>query len=341
MIIKDLANSNKPAWESLVKAEPGSGFMQSWDWADFKAAQGHTVSRLGFFDGETLRGGAMVYSVDSALAPLLLPHGPVLPWGDAAAAEEGAQLLRRRLGEISARTGAPLARFEPLFEDGLPPCLGKLSRAPLDLLPTPTLLTDVSGSDEELLAAMTPKGRYNVRLALRKGVEAVPVPASGENLKDFYGLFELTASRQGFDNEPLSFFEALFGALEPSGMARLYLARYQGMLLAGAVAVFYGGRATYLYGASSPFARSAMAPYAMHWRIMRDARELGCSVYDFYGIAPEGAEDHAYSRFTRFKLRFGGRRALTCGAHDLYFYPQLAGLLRDALSKKDKGACNV
>ncbi|HBA61770.1 MAG TPA: methicillin resistance protein [Elusimicrobia bacterium] len=340
MIIRDLSLSNKPAWESLVKATPESGFMQSWDWADFKAAQGQSVARLGLFEGEELRGGALVYSVGSPLAPLLLPHGPVLPWADAAAAAEGAELLRGRLAEMSARTGAPLARFEPLLEGGVPPFLGKVSRAPLDLVPTPTLLTGISGGDDELLGAMTQKGRYNVRLAERKGVETRQVPAA-EGLKDFYELFELTSYRQNFDGEPLSFFEGLLGALEPAGTARLYLSVYQGMLLAGAVALFYGGRATYLYGASSPFVRSAMAPYSLHWRVMRDARAAGCKVYDFYGIAPEGAADHAYSKFTGFKLRFGGRRSLTCGAQDLYFYPQLAALLRDALTGSGKGACNV
>ena len=341
MIIKDLSLSNKPAWESLVKASPASGFMQSWDWAGFKAAQGQSVARLGLFDGAELRGGAMVYSVASPYAPLLLPHGPVLPWHDEAATAEGAGLLRAKLEMISAATGSPLARFEPLLEGEAPACLGKLTRAPLDLVPTPTLLTDISGGDETILSHMTQKGRYNVKLALRKGVEVRAVESSGENLRDFYSLFELTSMRQGFDGEPLSFFESLFGSLGPTGAARLYLAHYRGILAAGAVAMFYGGRATYLYGASSPFVRQAMAPYALHWQIMRDAREQGCAAYDFYGIAPEGAVAHAYSRFTQFKLRFGGRHSVTCGAQDLYFYPQLAALLRNALSEKAKGACNV
>ena len=340
MNIKDLSEESEPAWEDLVKGVPQSGFMQSWRWADFKAAQGQTVARLGLYDGDSLRGGAMVYSVDSPYAPLTLPHGPVLPWDDAAAAAECVELLKTRLAAMSALTGAPVARFEPLLEGELPPCLAGFSRAPLDLVPTPTLLVDISGTDEEILAGMTQKGRYNTRLALRKGVEAGrALPA--ESLKDFYSLFELTSSRQNFDGEPFSFFEALFAKLGAAGTARLYLARYKGMLLAGAVAIFYGGRATYLYGGSSPFMRSAMAPYALHWRIMRDAREAGCKLYDFYGIAPEGAENHAYSRFTKFKLRFGGRRAVTCGAQDLYFYPQLARMLSEALGKDGKGACNV
>jgi peptidoglycan pentaglycine glycine transferase (the first glycine) len=323
---------DEPCWEELVKSSPGTGFMQSWAWSDFKAAQGQTVHRLGIYDGHTLRGGAMVYSVSSPYAPLLLPHGPVLPWGDKDAAAPGAGLLMKRLEELSAVSGAPLARFEPLLEGEVPSLLGKTSRAPLDLSPTPTLLVDITGEDEAILSRMAQKGRYNVRLALRKGVE-VRRSSAADGLKDFYSLFELTAMRQGFDAEPLSFFESLFSSREGRGMVRLYLAWYRGMLAAGAVALFYGGKATYLYGASSPFIRSAMAPYALHWRVMRDARDAGCSEYDFYGIAPEDAPNHAYARFTAFKTRFGGRRSRTCGAHDVYFYPRLARLLVDAVGE--------
>ncbi len=313
--------------------------MQSWAWSEFKAAQGQSVARLGFFDGEELAGGALVYSVEAGLSPFHMPHGPVLPWKDLLKAGQCLELLTARLSEMAARTGAPLARFEPLLEGELPYFLDKFPRAPLDLVPTPTLLVDISGSEEDILRAMQPKGRYNVRLALRKGVE---VSCAGpEELGEFYDLFELTCARHGFGGEPTSFFDGLFKSLGPSGGAKLYFARYKGMLLSTAVVVFYGGKATYLYGASAPFMRSAMAPYAMHWRIMLDARARGCRVYDFYGIAPEGQPQHAYCRFTPFKLRFGGRRAVTCGARDFYFYPQLARLLLETISARDKGVCNV
>ena len=337
MIIRDLSPEDKPAWEALVKRTPESGFMQSWDWSEFKAAQGQSVLRLGIFDGEKLEGGALVYSVEAGMSPLHMPHGPVLPWRDPLKAAQCLELLKTRLAGAAALAGAPLARFEPLLEGELPALLETFPRAPLELVPTPTLLVDLAASEEEILRAMQPKGRYNVRLAGRKGVEVSCADGAG-GLDEFYGLFELTCARHAFNGEPRAFFEGLLKTLGPSGGAKLYLARYKGMVLSAAVAVFYGDKATYLYGASAPFLRSVMAPYAMHWQIMRDARALGCRVYDLYGIAPEGRADHAYSRFTAFKLRFGGRRAVTCGARDLYFYPQLARLLLDTLSK---GACNV
>lgn len=335
MKITGLKKEHFRVWNGLAASSEGAGFMQSWEWSEFKEAEGAEVERLGIFDGGRLLAGAMVYRVETSLgvSPLAMPHGPVLPWGDPAKAEACFGLLKGRLAALAGRTGSPVARFEP-FICAKPPFLGGALRAPLDLVPTPTLLVRLGGSDEDLLAAMTQKGRYNVRLAGRKGVEVVS--ASGNDLTgDFHELFELTCSRHSFNGEPLVFFTRLLEALGPAGMARVYLATYQGMPAAAAVAVFFGGKATYLYGGTSPFLRHTMASYAMHWRIMRDARDRGLALYDMYGVAPPDRPQHPYAKFSAFKARFGGTMVRTIGAHDIYFYPQLA---RTLVSRLEKGA---
>lgn len=333
MKITGLKKENFKVWNDLAASSEGSGFMQSWEWSEFKEAEGAKVERLGIFDGGKLIAGAMVYRVDTTLgvSPLAMPHGPVLPWKDPAKAEACFDLLKEKLAELAGRSGSPVARFEP-FISARPAFLGAALRAPLDLVPTPTLLVRLGGSDEEMLAAMTQKGRYNVRLAERKGVEVV---SSGTNdlTGDFHELFELTCGRHAFNGEPLGFFTRLVEVLGPAGMARVYLATYQGMPAAAAVALFFGGRATYLYGGTSPFLRHTMGSYAMHWRIMRDARDRGLKLYDMYGVAPSDQPHHPYAKFSAFKARFGGTLVRTMGAHDLYFYPQLAKTLVSRISK--------
>ena len=327
MKITGLKKEHFKLWNDLAGSSEGSGFMQSWEWSEFKEAEGAKVERLGIFDDGQLIAGAIVYRVETSLgvSPLAMPHGPVLPWNDAARAEACFNLLKKKLGSMAERTGSPLARFEP-FIFSRPAFLGQALRAPLDLVPTPTLLVGLGSDDAGLLAAMTQKGRYNVRLAERRGVEVV---SSGTNdlTGDFHELFELTCSRHSFNGEPVGFFNRLTDALGPAGMARTYLASYQGMPAAAAVAVFFGGRATYLYGGTSPFLRHTMASYAMHWRIMRDARDRGLRLYDMYGIAPEDQPHHPYAKFSAFKARFGGTMVRPIGAQDIYFYPQLAKTL--------------
>jgi len=333
MKLTGLKKEHFKLWNDLAASSASSGFMQSWEWSEFKEAEGARVERLGVFDEGKLLAGAMVYSVETTLgvSPLAMPHGPVLPWADAPKAEACFNLLKTRLAAIAGRTGSPVARIEPLIF-GLPDFLGPALRAPLDLVPSPTLLVGLEKDDADMLAVMTQKGRYNVRLAERKGVEVVS-SATNDLTGEFHELFDLTCSRHSFHGEPVGFFNRLMDALGPAGLARVYLASYQGMPAAAAVAVFFGGRATYLYGGTSPFLRHTMASYAMHWRIMRDARDRGLKLYDMYGVAPTDQPNHPYARFSAFKARFGGTLVRTIGAQDIYFYPQLAKTLVSRLAK--------
>ncbi|MBF0571175.1 MAG: peptidoglycan bridge formation glycyltransferase FemA/FemB family protein [Candidatus Omnitrophica bacterium] len=320
-----MTDNDKPQWEDLVRSTPESGFMQSWAWSSFKELEGQTVLRLGVFSDDVLCAGTIVYYVLSSVgaSALEMPYGPVLPWGKAEVASQAMDLIYKELEKISAETGAPLARIEPFIEGVLPSFMGKVIRAPLDLIPTPTLIIPIDKEDNDILAQMTAKGRYNIKLAQKKSVE-VYYAIDEDAIEDFYYLFELTYHRHNFAGEPRSYFESMLRALKNDNMIRVYFSRYKGMLMGAAIAIFYGKRATFLYGGSTSFFSSVMAAYGLHWQMMKDARAVGCCEYDFFGIAPDGKPDHPYSRFSQFKFRFGGKKFVASGAHDMYFYSQLA-----------------
>lgn len=68
-----------------------------------------------------------------------------------------------------------------------------------------------------------------------------------------------------------------------------------------------------------------MANYALHWAAMQRAKSKGCHFYDFYGFTRD--PQHSYAKFSQFKSQFGGRFVSTIGAHDHFFYDQLADTL--------------
>jgi len=324
-----LSEAYQERWNCLVMQTPESGFMQSWEWSRFKEAEGQRVLRLGVVDNDDLIAGAMVYCAGSH-APYVMPHGPVVAWQNEAQAKGAFDLMYYELDKIAEQTHSPIIRIEPLLSD-IPSWMGKPPvRAPLDLSPTPTLMIDIDKSEDELLSSMHPKGRYNIRLAIKKGVEVI-CRNDEQAADDFYFLFELTYRRHDFLGESKRFFTNMAEYL--GSMMRIYSAYYQGMLLSSAIAVFFGNTATFLYGGSLPFMRSVMAPYLMHWKIMQDAKTMGCRYYDFFGIAPPNDPHHAYARFSQFKSRFGGKIVTTIGAYDFYLYPQLADLWINRLER--------
>jgi lipid II:glycine glycyltransferase (peptidoglycan interpeptide bridge formation enzyme) len=183
---------------------------------------------------------------------------------------------------------------------------------------------DLSGGIAGVLVRMTSKGRYNVGLARRHGVQ-IEVTTDPASAARFHPLLVETAARQGFAAEPLCYLMDLAAILFPARMAAAFFATYQGATLAAAIAVFFGPRATYLYGASRREHREVMAPSALQAAIMAEAIERGCATYDLYGIDVQGDQaNHPYRSLSQFKRRFGGVNRVYGGAHDLYGYDRIA-----------------
>ncbi len=332
MHVAPLETCHREMWDAVVASHPTSGFMQSWTWSEFKALEGFRVVRLGVFDGETLQGGGIAYTFPSlAEAGLaVMPDAPVLDW-EAPSASTAFQTLVSAFRNSPAGRQAVALRVEPRLE-AVPEFLEDLPRAPVDLVPDETLMVDL-GPEPKMLARMKPKGRYNARLALRRGVEVVS-SSDPSDVHEFHFVLEQTARYQDFRLEPKRFFinlvQALFpcvpapGVVRDCSMGRFAFARYKGITLAAALTVRHGRTVTYLYGGHLPLFPEVMASYALHWHILREAANEGYCEYDFYGYVPPGRPGHPYERFSRFKEKFGGRPVRWIGSRDVIFHDRLA-----------------
>ena len=197
--------------------------------------------------------------------------------------------------------------------------------------PRQTSLVAISGSDDEMLAAMKPKHRYNLRLAQKNGLVA---EAYSKNLtahfERFWTLLTATASRQGFRTHAKEYYRQMLESLEPAGMAHLLFVRQGEEDLATLLLITYEDTATYLHGASSDAFKQLMAPYLLHWEAIRLAKEAGCATYDLWGTDAEYNEEKkewqakagaGSAGTTRFKLGFGGAIVDYPGAFDLVLKP--------------------
>lgn len=322
LVIRQLNIDEKYLWDSLVQSLPTNCFMQSWAWGDFKELEGYQTFRYGLFADNTLVGGCIFYFYSHASQANLLiaPGAPILtpPY-----LESGMQLLVAKAEDLAKELGAIALRIEPLWTKK-PDYLSNFVRAPVDLLPSETLLIDLEVSEAEMLAAMKQKGRYNLRLSWRYGVET-EFTTNPQAIPVFYDIFWETVKRQQFFGEPYCFFINLCQTLFQANMAEIGLAKWQGEILAAIIVVYCGNRATYLYGGRSFEHPQVRATYALHWAAMQQAKQRGCTIYDLYGFTRE--PKHSYAKFSQFKSQFGGIPVTTIGAHDYFFYDQLADTL--------------
>jgi peptidoglycan pentaglycine glycine transferase (the first glycine) len=319
-------------WDNFVRSHPEGNFMQSWTWADFKERESYQTFRYGVFCDRALVGGFIIYfyptqnpvnfngSIQNSANLLFIPGGPIFlaEWEDV-----GMQLLIETASHLADRLGAIALRIEPIRTQKINSCL-KFVRAPVDYLPCETLLVDLSRSEAEMLAAMKQKGRYNLRLSQKHGVQT-HFTSNLQAIGSFYDLFWKTVKHQEFFGEPYGFFINLCQTLFTAQMAEIGFATWQDTILSTLLVVYWGNRATYLYGGRSFEHSNLMASYQLHWATMQRAKARGCTIYDFYGYSRD--PNHAYARFSQFKSQFGGIAVQTIGAHDYFFYDRLADTL--------------
>jgi len=179
------------------------------------------------------------------------------------------------------------------------------------------VIVDLRRNEEQIMAAMKPKTRYNIRLAQKKGIRVFQ--ASSDLLPVFYGLYQQTAERNHLPLCAYSHFSALFSALSSkvdSCEIIFLLAGHGDDLLAGALIVISRQTATYMFGASSNRKRNFMASYAIHWQAVQMAQARGCLSYDLGAVSPVNDHNHPFYGLYRFKTGFGGKIVHQTGSWD-------------------------
>ncbi len=321
-----IEDSYKAEWEKLVSQNPASGFMQSFFWTRFTNLLGWPTFKIGVFEDERLIGGAVVtkFATDNGHNYLYIPEGPVLPY-NALGSDKIFDGLIAEIDKIADLKGDSLTshlRIDPKLIE-LPIFLKRFQKAPTDLEPLRTLLINLSLSEEEILAQMKPKGRYNIKVAQRHGLKVISTDLQS-GLNDFLKFYHQTVDRRQFEGKEESYFTNLVTAINNPADAKMFFVKDQNSILAVALVIFYGELVTFLFGASSDSHREKMAPYLLQWEIICRAKEMGFSWYDFYGIVPdENNLEHPWQGFTAFKKKFGGEDVKYIGAYDFVYNHQL------------------
>jgi lipid II:glycine glycyltransferase (peptidoglycan interpeptide bridge formation enzyme) len=307
MEIKEI--QNKEIWENFLLECDEKTFLQSWNWGEFNKMMGNKIWRFGISENNELISVALIIKIQAKRGTFLFcPHGPVLK--DKNEKIKILEILLNKLKEIAKEENCSFIRIAPILignEENVD-VFKKLGfkDAPMHVHPEITWELNLEKSEEELLMDMRKTTRYLTRQGFK--IEDLKIKKS-QNPKDieiFNTLYQKTVNRHHFIPFSLNYLKNEFSAFLADGQILMFLAKYQGECLASAIIIFWQGMAFYHQGASSQKYPKIPASYLLQWEAIKEAKNRGCKIYNFWGITETDSKKHPFWGLTCFKKGFGG-----------------------------------
>ena len=309
-------------WNQFLQHHPNAHLLQTGEWGELKSA----------FEWEAVR--VIVGDLGAQILFRKLPLGftiayiPKLAVGNQPL--ENSEEFWKEVDSICEKHRAVFLKIEPDLWDDQPLDTWnlKLDTSLHNIQPPRTIVVDVRGSEDEILARMKQKCRYNIRLAEKKGVTV----RAWDDVDEFYKMMQVTGGRDNFGVHSLEYYRRAYELFHPTGMCELLVAEFESKPLAALMVFARGRRAWYIYGASNDEERNRMPTYLLQWEAMRWAKARGCEEYDLWGV-PDEDEATLEAQFEkrsdglwgvyRFKRGFGGELKRAAQAVDKVYNPLL------------------
>lgn len=299
-----------------------SELLESSLWLELQR-QFYSVERLGYYYQEKLVAVAtfIKHPLFGGYSYYYSPRGPI--FANDSVALNFWPIMLADIKPWLVKRRALFWRIEPIYQPvGLDFQNLGLQSGP-DIQPSQSRVLDINQTEEAILQQMHPKTRYNIRLAIKRGVVVEQVDETG--LADFWRLMTITGQRDNFHLHHRQYYQAIIQA----PFSQLLVAKQQDQILAAGIFAYWGQTAVYLHGASDNQQRQLMAPYLIQWQAIKMARQQGCRNYDLFGI-----NQVKWPGVTRFKQGFGGKIINYPGTFDwpvnqhIYRFYQLIRRLR-------------
>jgi peptidoglycan pentaglycine glycine transferase (the first glycine) len=347
-------------WNTIIAGLPAPHLLQTWEWSQVKAKYGWEPMPFIWQDNPSegskpsegykplaaamvLKRRIPIRGMGACLNILYIPKGPLMDWSDEPLRKrvlDDLQAFAKRQGAIFLKIdpdvvlGRGISERSPTSPDvGIDERQNNNGQAVMSELKRRgwmfssdqiqfrnTVMLDLSPSEEDMLARMKQKTRYNIRLAGKKGV-TVRV-GTIDDLPMLYKMYAETSLRDGFVIRDEGYYQTVWEAFmsqstvhgQPS--AEPLIAEVDGEPVAAIFIFYFAGRAYYIYGMSCEAHREKMPNYLLQWEAMRRAKAARCTVYDLWGAPDEFDESDSMWGVFRFKEGLGGQVVRTLGAWD-------------------------
>lgn len=291
---------HQDVWDGYIAAHGGHP-LQLWGWGQVKSNHGWSADHVFVRRGNEILGAAQLLI---KLLPggfktfVYVPRGPV-------ADEAHRQLVLDELARYAKKTYKAITlSIEPHWQSFLPPKDWRHSKNAI-LLPR-TLILDLTKTEDQLMAAISRKRRYDIRRATKDVPEIRRVTTQSE-LEQCLAVYRHTAKRANFALHSDSYYKDIFHNL---GEHSLLTAAFnkEGRVIAFSWPIASDGIAFELYGGSNDEGQKLMANYALKWWMIKKLKASGVGSYDLNGLLNDGV--------SHFKRSFSNHEDMLVGTYD-------------------------
>lgn len=292
---------NKKTWDEFFPTVENLHILQTFEWGELKSEFGWIPYR---FEHEGLVFQILMRKLPFGFKIAYIPKGIINTEDDG---------LWKLIDEFCISKKAIFLKYEQdnFICEGDHNRLYKKFIVSKPIQPKSTIEIDLQGSESEWLERMKQKTRYNIKLAIKKGIQIVKT----DDISTFYQLILDTSKRDNFGVHSKKYYQLVFDLFSPSNKVALFIAKFEQIPLAGLMVFRSGDRSWYFYGASNNLERNRMPTYLLQFEAMKWAKSQGCTSYDLWGI-PDDDEEILERDFNsrsdglwgvyRFKRGFGG-----------------------------------
>lgn len=300
--------------------------LQSYEWGEFRKAEGINVIRKGCFEKNKLLSGFQLTIHKIPRTNFTIGY---LPKG-----ELPNKKLLTELTQIGKENNCIFIQLEPNVttkqeKNGKQKMkdLG-LQSAAHPLFTKYTFVLDLTKSEEELLKDMHPKARYNIKVAKKHGV-IVKENNAKQAFEEYWKLMKETTTRQKFYAHTKQYHELQWQTFFHDNdvnklTSHLFTAEYENKILTTLLFFIFHDTLYYPYGASSNEHRNVMHSNLAMWEGILFGKKLGLKKFDMWGaLGEEPDKNDPWFGFHDFKRKFGPEHVEFIGSYDLMINPVL------------------
>ncbi len=313
----DVTEENKEDYNAVVNHP-----LQSYEWGEFRKKTGVKVIRRAQIKNGKITNG---FTLTLHKVPKTKLYIGYLPKGDKPTDE-----LLSELKKIGNEHNCIFIQLEPNVHAGLWEN-NNLKPAAHPLFTKYTFILNISKTEDEIMAGMHSKTRYNIRVAEKHKVSVVE-DNSEESFKGYLKLMHETTNRQGFYAHTPAYHKSLWETIpkiaNKNGLSyHLLNAKYKPneasqTTLTTWVLFAFKDHIYYPYGASSRQYREVMANNLIAWEAIRFGKKIGANDFDMWGaLGPEPDKNDPWYGFHRFKEGYGAELVEFVGSYDLVINP--------------------